>query len=368
MDLAVIGRLALQQLSSVVPEMTYLRAGIDLTRPTEIRASVTERCNYKCLQCACWRFGDYPEISIDQWKAALVSIKEFLGSYTIQFVGGEPFVKKGFLDLLGFCHDESIDFGVITNGSAFASEHVIERFVAARPLKLEISVDGPTAGIHDRLRGIPGSLERITIGIRKLRHVQHATGIRFPIRIKSTLNAVNFRAMTDLVRWAVDRGATTIDIEPIREWTEESKGELWPSPADLADLQGVIAELINMKARGAPIETSGHKLLAMIPDFRREKVTPEVSTCLVGLRVFGIDPRGVVRSCGEFAPLGDLTRQSAREIWTGAEARAVRRGTVACTKGCAYGCQATKSLAQKIRRGLMVFGSLSPRSTPENGD
>jgi MoaA/NifB/PqqE/SkfB family radical SAM enzyme len=368
MDLAVIGRLALQQLSSVVPEMTYLHTGIDLTRPTEIRALVTQRCNYKCLQCACWRLGAYPEISIDEWKAALASIKEFLGSYTIQFVGGEPFVKKGFLDLLEFCHDESIDFGVITNGSAFASEHVIKSLVTARPLKVEISVDGPTAGIHDRLRGIEGSLERITIGIGKLRHVQHATGIQFPIRIKATLNAVNFRAMTDLVRWAVDRGATTIDIEPIREWTEESKGELWPSPADLGDLQGVITELINMKAIGAPIETSRHKLLGMIPHFRKEKVQLEVSTCLVGLRVFSIDPRGVVSSCGQFAPLGDLTRQSAREIWTGAEACGVRRGTVACTKGCAYGCLATKSLAQKIRRGLMVFGSVSQRSSPENGN
>lgn len=127
--------------------------------------------------------------------------------------------------------------------------------------------------------------------------------------------------MIDLVRWAVNQEATTIDIEPIREWTEESKGALWPSPADLTDLQGVIAELIDMKARGVPIETSRHKLLGMIPHFLREKVTPEVSTCLVGLRVFAIDSRGIVRSCSEFAPLGDLTRLSARDIWTGVEVR-----------------------------------------------
>jgi MoaA/NifB/PqqE/SkfB family radical SAM enzyme len=55
------------------------------------------------------------------------------------------------LDLLEFCHEHSIDFGVITNGSAFESERVIRRLVAARPLKVDISVDGPTAEIHDRL-------------------------------------------------------------------------------------------------------------------------------------------------------------------------------------------------------------------------
>lgn len=367
MDLAVIGRLASRQLSSLISEMAYLHAGIDLTRPTDIWACLTNRCNYKCLQCACWRFGDEPEMSIEQWRAALASMKEFLGTCRIQFVGGEPFMKKGFLDLLEFCRDQTIDFGVITNGSAFSSEQVIGRFVSARPIKVEISVDGPTAEIHDRLRGYSGSLERIALGIRKLRQAQDATGIRFPIRIKPTLNAVNFRSMTDLVRWAVDQGATTIDIEPIREWTEESKGELWLSPADLDDLQEVVDELIAMKARGAPIETSGHKLLGMIPHFRREKVTPEVATCLVGLRVLQIDPRGIVTSCSEFAPLGDLTRQTAREIWTGADACAIRRETVACTRGCTYGCMATKSFREKIRRGLMVFGSFAPQFTPQNG-
>jgi MoaA/NifB/PqqE/SkfB family radical SAM enzyme len=357
MDLAVIGRLGMRHVSTILPEAIYLKTYIDFTRPTEVRASLTERCNYKCLQCACWRFETYPEISIDQWKGALASVKQFLGRYAVQFVGGEPFVKKGFLELLEFCRRESIDFGVITNGSAFASDSVVDRFVRARPVKLEISVDGPIPEIHDRLRGVPGSLESIATGIRKLRDGQHRLGIRFPLRIKATLNAFNFRAMPDLVTWAKEHGATTIDIEPIREWTDESKNELWPSPEDLGDLQSVILELLRMKESGAAIETSEDKLLGMLKHFRREPVPLEVSTCRVGLRAFAIDPRGIVRSCGDFAPLGNITVQSAREIWTGASAREVRQATVACTKGCAYGCYATKSMGQKIKRGLMVFGS-----------
>jgi MoaA/NifB/PqqE/SkfB family radical SAM enzyme len=356
MNIRTIGRLGRRHLATLLPEVIYLGTGIDTTRPTEIRASVTSRCNYRCLQCACWRFDEYHEMSIDRWKAGLASIKEFLGSYTIQFVGGEPFVKKGFLDLLEFCRDESIDAGVITNGSAFASDRIAERFVAARPLKLEISVDGATPEIHDRLRGIPGSLERISAGLLKLGEARRRHGARFPIRIKATLNAVNFRSMPDLVSWAVDRGATSIDFEPIREWTDESRGELWPTREDIGELEVVLGRLLGMQAAGLPIETSSGKLLGMIPHFLREPVPLEVATCRVGMRVFAISPVGIVESCEMFAPLGDLTRQSAREIWTGDAAAEVRRGTVACTRGCAYGCLATKSLAQKIRRGLMVFG------------
>jgi MoaA/NifB/PqqE/SkfB family radical SAM enzyme len=364
MDLAMMGRLGLRQLSSILPEALYLSTGIDLTRPTEIRASVTVRCNYKCLQCGCWRFEPSPEMSIAQWEMVLASIKEFCGPYTIQFVGGEPFVKKGFLDLLEFCREQSIDFGVITNGSAFASDRVVGRFVAARPLKVDISVDGPTPEIHDRLRGIPGSLAAIVAGIRKLRDTRSALGVSFPIRIKPTLNSVNFRAMPDLVAWAVEEGATSIDIEPIREWTDESKRELWLSPQEIADLQLVVSELLRMKAGGAPIETSEHKLRHLPDHFRRLNVTPEVATCRIGMRVFSIDPSGIVSCCGEFMPLGDLTRQSAREVWTGQVAQEVRRGTVNCGKGCPYGCNSTKPIFHTIKRGLMVFGS---RANSETG-
>jgi MoaA/NifB/PqqE/SkfB family radical SAM enzyme len=358
MDLASIGRLGLQQLSSMLPEVIYLNTEIDLTRPSEIRATVTHRCNYQCLMCACWRFENYPqEISIDQWKAAFGSLKEFLGPFRVQFLGGEPFVKKGFLDLLEFCRDESISFGMTTNGSAFTSDRIVDRFVAARPLKIEISVDGPTPEVHDRLRGVPGSLESISTGMRRLWNMQLRLGIHFPIRIKATLNAVNFRVMPDLVTWAVDRGATTIDIVPIFEWTDESKNELWLSPADLGDLEIVIEGLLRMQAAGAPIETSEHRMRGMLNHFRREKVIPEVATCRIGLRVFDIQPDGRVYSCSDYGPLGDVTRQSAREIWTGAVAREVRRQTVACTKGCTYmGCRESKSLRETIRRGLMIFG------------
>jgi len=155
-------------------------------------------------------------------------------------------------------------------------------------------------------------------------------------------------------------GATTIDIEPIREWTDESKTSLWPQVADLDDLHHVLTELIRLKTGGASLETSEHKIRGMLAHFRREKVEPDVSTCRVGLRTIGIDSKGIVRSCSHFAPLGDISRQSAREIWTGATARKLRREMVACRRGCVYGCQASKSLLERARRGLMVFGNSSP--------
>ena len=98
-------------------EELYLRTGRDITRPVSIFAEVVERCNYKCRYCDYWRRPNYrDEMSIDEWKGALASLKEFIGSYHIEFAGGEPYIKKGFIDLLEFCKEQYIHWGVTTNG------------------------------------------------------------------------------------------------------------------------------------------------------------------------------------------------------------------------------------------------------------
>jgi hypothetical protein len=68
MDFRLVARLGARQVSSLLREAVYLGTDIDVTRPSEIRASVTTRCNYKCLQCASWRLVPPMEMTIDQWK------------------------------------------------------------------------------------------------------------------------------------------------------------------------------------------------------------------------------------------------------------------------------------------------------------
>jgi len=351
----VITRLASRELSILIPEALFLGVGVDVTRPSEVQARLTNRCNYKCLQCGCWRMAHSPEMDIDQWKKAIASIREFLGVFRLEFIGGEPFVKKGLLDLLGYCHELGLDWGVATNGSAFADPRISDQFVAARPLKVNISVDGPTPEVHDRLRGIPGSLAQIAEGIANLRSAMGRLGHRFPIRIVLTLNALNFRHAPGLVDWVDKVGATSICINPMGEWTEESKQELWPTPGDVEELGPIIEELIRLKDSGSPIETPEGRLRRMTDHFLKREAPRNESTCRVGLRVFDISPNGIVRSCGEFRALGDLKTQSAREIWEGDVASEVRRQTVACTKGCTNVCLGTKTLPEKIRRGLLAF-------------
>ena len=86
-----VGRLRRESARNRASEEIYLRTGLDTTVPVSIYGEVIERCNYKCRYCNYWRRPNYlEEMSIAEWKAALVDLKGFIGHFHIEFSGGEP--------------------------------------------------------------------------------------------------------------------------------------------------------------------------------------------------------------------------------------------------------------------------------------
>jgi len=350
-----------RRLGQELREALELRTGLPLSKPFAIRAHPTERCNYKCGSCACWRLDDYPaEMSLAQWQTAFTDLQSYVGRFNVQFAGGEPLMFKPFLDLVQWCGERGIDWGMITNGSALTSS-VVARLVAATPLNIDISVDGASDAVHDASRGIPGSLTRIREGLQRLTAARDAAGHHFPIRIKATVHRQNLHEMRDLVDWAVQVGASSVDFSPVRPWTDEVARDLWLRQDDEARLQQMAESLVAAKRAGAPIETEERRLLSWPAHFRGDKVMPARTPCRVGLRDFHILANGDVRTCWEYPVIGNVTRQSVREIWTSATARDQRAETLQCSAlgstKCASSCLSHRTIAQDWKRLVL----LSPR-------
>ena len=361
MSLAEFGVVAARHLRSGLAEELYLLTGNDLTRPVTIYGTVNEVCNYKCRYCECWRMPEYkPEMSLDEWKRAIVDLKKFLGRFHLQFSGGEPYIRKGFLDLIDFCHSEQVSWGVVTNGSAFVSDKVVRATIAAAPFTINISIDSKRAEIHDYSRGIEGSLERVVNGIGKLAAARKQAGLSFPIVIKPVVHRLNFRFLPEMVSWIQEIGATVIHFQPVDRWTPETYDELWISkPEDLEALGKVRNELLEMKRAGAPILNTEITLLAWEKHFREEKADPEYMPCRVGLRNYFIRPDGDVELCWFYPPVGNVKRNTAREIWYGEAARQRRRETVECESLCLFTCLSHKTLGDKLKMGLTLIAGVS---------
>lgn len=347
-----------KEFRSTTTERLQLSTGIDYTRPAAIRGMVNERCNYRCRYCKFWRLPEYhEELSIEEWTNALASLKKLVGSYNIQFFGGEPFLKPGFIDLLEYCAGNDIGWGVITNGSALTQKNV-KRVVEAGPLNIDISVDSNIAAENDYLRGVDGALKRVVAGVQRLASERHVQGKSFMIRLKPVVTVKNFRSLVSMVDWTTEIGADTIDFSPLRPWTEETIEELPLQDAtDIHDFEAEIEKLLQLKASGAPIETSQKKLAALPDHFRGNKTYSGPSPCRVGMRDYHIRANGDVEVCWNFPPIGNVKESSASEIWHGESARKLRVETVGCTRFgtsfCANSCLTHLTLSQQIQRGLL---------------
>lgn len=355
MDVATLSKLGVKHAENAVAESLRIQTGLDWTKPVTFYGIINERCNVKCRQCEYWRLPKYKdEMTVEDWKRALLSIKDFVGEYSINFSGGEPYIKKGFLDILAFANSNGIHCGVTTNGSCMTQENAAKT-VAARPFNVNMSVDAPNAELHDYLRGQPGLFTKLSNGIKYLRQEQEKQGISFPIIVKPTLNRLNFRLMPELVEWAQQIGATAVNFQPVNLWTPETYNELWLKAEDYDEFAQVIERLIEMKQNGAPIMTGDDVLRLFLPHFREDKAPESVRPCRVGLRNFWIETDGNVKLCNDYPVIGNIKQQSAKEIWYGEKAKEIRQQTLDCGKLCLITCVSQKTLKDKVLMGMKLL-------------
>src|SRR5438445_1130279 len=93
---------------------------------TDLRISITDRCNYKCVYCRTGNegavYGELPFADYLRMARVLVS----LGITKIRITGGEPLLRKGVVDFvrelsrLQTSSGASPDIAITTNGHLVA--------------------------------------------------------------------------------------------------------------------------------------------------------------------------------------------------------------------------------------------------------
>ncbi|HEY0796215.1 MAG TPA: GTP 3',8-cyclase MoaA [Acidisarcina sp.] len=148
---------------------------------TDLRVSVTDRCNYKCVYCRTGTEGaQYAELPTADY-ARIIRIFVGLGIEKIRFTGGEPLLRKGLLRLveetssLRTCFSNRgtpiapsagsrLDLAVTTNGHLLAD--------LAQPLReaglnrVTVSMDAVDPQTFARITRVPGSYEKVLAGVR----------------------------------------------------------------------------------------------------------------------------------------------------------------------------------------------------------
>ena len=204
----------------------------------DLRVSITDRCNYKCVYCRTGEVGAlYPELSIDEYLR-LIKLFVGLGIAKVRLTGGEPLLRRGLLDLVGelaglrTLAGEPLDLALTTNG------HLLDKLAA--PLKsagldrVTVSMDAVDAPAFERITRVPGSFQAVLRGVRAAR----AAGLT-PLKINCVLlRGFNDSQIEAFARFARDEAVVVrfIEFMPLEE------GRLW-SPEIVVPMAEIVARI-----------------------------------------------------------------------------------------------------------------------------
>jgi cyclic pyranopterin phosphate synthase len=188
---------------------------------TDLRISVTDRCNFRCVYCRSAdpeNYRDHDEILSWSELDRLAHIFLSLGIHKIRITGGEPLVRAGVEDYIARLHALGVrDLSMTTNGHLLAER--CGRLIEAGLRRVNISLDSLE----------PGKFESIT-RTKSFATVMHGIDVAQKSRLApAKVNAVLVRGRNDdevesFAEFARERGVIMrfIEFMPLdadRTWT-----------------------------------------------------------------------------------------------------------------------------------------------------
>ncbi len=233
---------------------------------TDLRISITDRCNYKCVYCRTGNegalYGDLPFEDYLRMARVLVG----LGISKIRLTGGEPLLRKGVVefvrelaklrppglkpasfsrangtaeavpfqnaDAFTFQNNDPLDIALTTNGHMLAE--------MAQPLKdagltrVTVSMDAVDPDRFARITRVPNGYDHVLAGIRAARRA----GL-WPLKVNCVLmRGFNEDQIIPFGMFAREEGVTVrfIEFMPLEE------GRTW-APSTVVPLEEILARM-----------------------------------------------------------------------------------------------------------------------------
>lgn len=186
--------------------------------------SVTGRCNYRCKHCYMSApTGKYGELSFEECTVILNQLKN-CGIMSLALTGGEPLVRKDFLELVKLICNMNIGIAdIYTNGSLVNEDFLIFLKRLNTYPRFLISFDGKNH--HNWLRGISDAEQKAVNAFKLLK--KHG----FPAYAEMCIYKGNETTIRETVLYLSELGVQGIKIVPATAcglWAEHPEKTLSP--------------------------------------------------------------------------------------------------------------------------------------------
>jgi GTP 3',8-cyclase len=208
---------------------------------TDLRISVTDRCNYRCVYCRTGNEGAlYGDLPFDDYLR-MARILIGMGVTKIRLTGGEPLLRKGVVDFVRNLaqlrtpnngRGEPLDIALTTNGHLLSD--LAQPLKAAGLTRVTVSMDAVDPDRFARITRVPNGYDHVLAGIRAARRA----GL-WPLKVNCVLmRGFNEDQIIPFGMFAREEGVTVrfIEFMPLEE------GRTW-APDTVVTLDEILARM-----------------------------------------------------------------------------------------------------------------------------
>jgi len=156
-------------------------------------------CNLKCIHCYVAEYPDQKELSFSEIIGILDQIHKE-NCLKLVFTGGEPLLRKDFLDIYTYAKTKGFLISLFTNGTLL-TEEIADHLNEYPPFNIEITLNGITRQTYEKITRISGSFQKCLQGIHLLLERQ------LPLTVKSNGMKLNRDEILKIKDYAESLGA-----------------------------------------------------------------------------------------------------------------------------------------------------------------
>jgi radical SAM protein with 4Fe4S-binding SPASM domain len=292
--------------------------------PVLAEVALTYRCNLTCGFCyaGCGTAGlpdgwsEDRAMTDDEVCRVLDVVRRDARCPSVSFTGGEPTLRAGLPRFVRHARALGLRVNLISNGQRLDDARVAELADAGLD-SAQLSLEGPTAEVHDALVGKPGAFDRLWSGVEHL----SARGVR--VHTNTTLSRRNAPFVEDVVDLVAGRGLERLTMNLVIPCgTAGSDAAL---PVRYSDA-GALVQRARARAAERGVELVWYSPLPLCL-FNTVAEGLGNRGCAAADGLLHVGPAGDVLPCSSFGhgeSLGNLLRQPFDEVWHSRAARFFR--------------------------------------------
>jgi MoaA/NifB/PqqE/SkfB family radical SAM enzyme len=300
-------------------------------RPLVSELFLTENCNLRCKSCSCWLENTKGELATGEWKQVLEQLAG-LGILKVNFTGGEPLIRPDALEIMRHAHELGMRHLHLNTNGIRLTPAVLPEVLDAGVRSFNISVDGPNALVHDRIRGRLGAFDTTISHLRAL--IDQRESRKLKVRMNFTVMRDNVEYLPDIARLAQEL-QVRLYLNLATDHTFLFRAPEVGRQKNVAstDIRTAIKKLEEVK-RADPRWLPRYSDLHYIPGHFTELVRSEVPCAESQLKLM-IHSRGEIGGCWAHDPAFNIRDRSIAEVIGSAHyreehARLFRKDCVGC--------------------------------------